>query len=83
MGIAIGGVVAVGNRTDEMGARIGSAATRQVRISFGQQDRPGGFDDALRSQSAVDVLFELPSVAYDWGKQLEGDWPSSRLLTDL
>lgn len=36
IGIAIGGVVAVGYRTDEMGACIGTTANRQVGIDFGQ-----------------------------------------------
>ena len=48
VGVAIRGVVAVGYRTDQMGACIGSAATCQVGIGFGQQSCAGGFDNALR-----------------------------------
>ena len=62
VGIAVGGVVAVSNGTDEMGACIGSAATCQVGISFGQQNCAGGFDDALRGESAIDILFVFPSI---------------------
>ena len=65
VGVAIRGVVAVGYRTDEMGACIGTAATGQIGIGFGQQDRPGGFNDALRGQSAIDVYFKFLNVTYE------------------
>lgn len=50
VGVAIRGVVTVGYGTDEMGACVCSAATGQIGIGFGQQDRPGGFDDAFRGE---------------------------------
>ena len=65
IGVAIRGVVTVGYGTDEMGACVCSAATGQIGISFGQPDRTGGFDDALRSQSAVDVYFKFLNVTYE------------------
>ena len=50
IGIAIGGIVAVGYRTDQMGTCIGAAATGQIGIGFGQQNCTGGFENALRGE---------------------------------
>ena len=65
VGVAIRSIVVIGYGPDQMGACVGSAATRQVGISFGQQDRPGGFGNALRGQSAVDVYFKFLNVTYE------------------
>lgn len=65
IGVAVGGVVAVGYRIDQMGACIGSTAACQVGISFGQQDRTVGFDDALGGQSAINVFHSLLNVTHE------------------
>ena len=48
VGVTVRSVVAVSYGANQMSACIGTAATCQVGISFGQQDRPCGFDNTLR-----------------------------------